>query len=230
MHERITITGSDGTIGTVLKEGLASDYEIVEVDLPQVDARDLEQLKRAAQGSFAIIHLAWNSDKENHVNNKVDSDCSRMYLNAYQAAKEAGVKRVIMASSVHADRFIGWERPGLMSPNRVAQPDSLYGADKVFMEAAGRFYASEGLEVVCIRFGGVNPKNSAAGPEYPPEERAAWLSHNDLISLVKSVLEAEEVPDNFVIVYGVSNNEGRIHDISNPFGWEPKEGINKTTS
>ena len=69
----------------------------------------------------------------------------------------------------------------------------------------------------------MNPKNSPAGPEYPTEERAAWLSHNDLLRLIKIVLEAETVPDNFVLMYAVSDNEGRIHDISNPFGWEPKD-------
>lgn len=222
--ERIAITGSNGTIGTVLKKGLGSDYEIVEAALPEIDVRNFEQFKSVIIGSTAIIHLAWNSKLENHVNNKIDPDCAAMFINVYKAAKETGVKRVIMASSVHVDSFIGWKSPGLLTPDKTPVPDSLYGADKVFMEAAGRYFASLGLEVVCIRFGGINPQNSPSGSEYPSEERAAWLSHKDCISLVRSIIEADSVPNNFVIVYGVSDNEGRIHDISNPFGWKPRDG------
>ncbi len=227
MHKKITITGSRGTIGTVLREGLGSDYEIVEAALPGVDVRDFEQLKSVIIGSTVIIHLAWNSKLENHVNNQIDPDCPKMFLNVYKAALEAKVPLVIMASSVHADSFIGWKGPGLLTTDRTPVPDSLYGADKVFMEAAGRYFASKGLEVVCIRFGGINPQNSPAGPEYPSEERAAWLSHKDCISLVRSIIEADSVPNNFVVVYGVSDNEGRIHDVSNPFGWEPKTAQGK---
>ncbi|MEK7091906.1 MAG: hypothetical protein AAB900_02865, partial [Patescibacteria group bacterium] len=61
MKERIAITGSSGTIGMVLREGLSQDYDITEIDLPKVDARDYRQLLNAVQNSRAIIHLAWNS-------------------------------------------------------------------------------------------------------------------------------------------------------------------------
>lgn len=221
MKERVTITGSRGTIGTVLKKGLNSAYEIVEASLPEVDVRDFDSLLKTFEGSTAVIHLAWNSEKENHKNNQIDPDSAKMFLNVYRGALEVGIKRVIMASSVHADTFIGWKGPGLITPDKIPEPDSLYGADKIFMEAAGRFFAFQGLEVVCIRFGGVNSKNSPAGPGYPAEERAAWLSHSDLTSLIKAILEVPKVPK-FALMYAVSNNSGRIHDISNPFGWEPK--------
>lgn len=210
MKEKIAITGSKGTIGTVLTKGLSPEFEITELSLPEVDVRSIEQVKEKLQGNFAVIHLAWNSKTENHVNNEIDPDCAKMFLNVYKAAVEVKVPRVIMASSVHADTFIGWSRPGLLSVDHPPIPDSLYGADKLFMEACGRFYATKGLEVVCIRFGGVNPKNSPAGSEYPAEERAAWLSHNDLVSLIKAILEAPSIPNNFVLMYAVSDNHGRV--------------------
>ena len=38
MKKRIAITGSNRTIGTVLKEGL-KDYKITSIDLPEIDVR-----------------------------------------------------------------------------------------------------------------------------------------------------------------------------------------------
>jgi len=40
---------------------------------------------------------------------------------------------------------------------------------------------------------------------------------------VKAILEAKNIPDNFVVMYGMSDNIGRIHDVSNPLGWKPKD-------
>jgi hypothetical protein len=49
------------------------------------------------------------------------------------------------------------------------------------------------------------------------------LSHRDCVSLVSSCIDADEVPFNFTILYGVSDNKDIVHDLSNPFGWQPKD-------
>jgi len=168
--------------------------------------------------------LAWNSKTENFRNENIDPDNFAMAMNAYKAAREAGVPRVIIPSSIHAHAFYGWESPPLMSVDMIPTPDSPYGADKIFIESAGRYFASKGLGVVCVRFGGINPKNIPPSEEdYPWEERAAWLSNNDCVSLIRTIIEAKEIPNNFVLMYGVSNNSRRIHDVSNPFGWMPQD-------
>lgn len=220
MKEKIAITGSNGTIGNVLKEGL-KDYQITSIDLPEDDVREYAKLLDVIPNHNAIIHLAWDTKTDNFKSEKINPENATMFYNVYKAATEAGVPRVIMASSVHADRFYGWKGPGHMSSERTPIPDSPYGAHKVFMEASGRYYATKGLEVVCIRFGGVNPQNKP--PVDPPEERAAWFSHGDCVSLVRTILEAQTIPNNFLIVYGVSDNKNRLHDISNPLNWTPKD-------
>lgn len=174
MKEKIAITGSSGTIGNVLKEGL-KDYQITSIDLPENDVREYARILEVIPHHNAIIHLAWDTETDNFKSEKINPENATMFYNIYKAAIEAKVPRVIMASSVHADRFYGWKGPGYMSPERTPIPDSPYGAHKVFMEASGRYYATKGLEVVCIRFGGVNPQNKP--PVDPPEERAAWFSH-----------------------------------------------------
>lgn len=225
MKERIAITGSCGTIGTVLKEGLKDEYEITSidlpVDLPENDVREYAKLLEIIPQHLGIIHLAWDTVTDNFKSEKINPENALMFDNIYKAALEGGVPRVIMASSVHADKFYGWKGPGYMSVEKIPTPDSPYGAHKVFMEALGRYYATKGLEVVCIRFGGVNPQNKP--PLEPAEERAAWFSHADCVSLLKAILQAQAIPNNFFIVYGVSNNTNRIHDISNPLNWTPKD-------
>lgn len=141
----------------------------------------------------------------------------------YKAAVEARVRRVVMASSVHADRFTDRQVDGLLSPYSLPLPDSPYGAGKVMMEALGRYYAdAKDLEVVCVRFGGVNPANVA--PDNPDSERQVWLSHRDCTSLVAACLKAVRIPNNFELLYAVSNNTGRRHDLSNNIDWTPVDG------
>ncbi|MBI2176595.1 NAD(P)-dependent oxidoreductase [Candidatus Woesearchaeota archaeon] len=219
--KRIAITGAKGTIGTMLRKGLTK-YEIIPIDLPEVDARDYRKLLGVSKGCSAVIHLAWDAKAENFRSGGLNPDNILMASNVYRAALEAKVPKVIMASSVHADNFYGWKGPGLLSPDRIPVPDNPYGASKVFMEALGRYYASKGLEVICIRFGGVNPSDSQKANERDYER--IWLSYRDCCSLVSACLDAPKIPNNFLIVYGISNNKGKVHDNSNPVGWRPADG------
>jgi len=219
---KVAITGAKGIIGTILTQGL-KDFEILPIDLPEVDVRDYDQLKNSLQGQDIVIHLAWDTEIENFHTGKINPDNLLMVVNIYKAAQEKSVKRVIMASSIHADQFLAWQGEKLMSPDLIPVPDSLYGASKVFAEALGRHFATRGLEVVCIRFGGVTFQDQPTSTNVC--ERASHLKQNDCIGLVKICLNAKNIPNNFLIVYGVSDNEGRILDYSNPLGWQPKEGV-----
>lgn len=216
--KKIAITGAKGTIGTVLRKGL-TDYKITSLDLPESDVRDYEKLLKILPNHDVIIHLAWDTKTENFLSGKINPDNIRMTYNVYEAAKESGVSRVIMASSVHADKPPNWRELDMLSPNRVPMPDSPYGASKNFMESLGRYYATKGLEVVCIRFGGIGSKPSP----YDYYEKGIWLSHKDCVGLVKKCIDADKIPNNFFIVYGISNSKKRFYDYSNPINWEPQD-------
>ncbi|MDX1608359.1 MAG: NAD(P)-dependent oxidoreductase [Candidatus Spechtbacterales bacterium] len=222
--KKIAITGAKGRIGTVLSEGLRG-FKIEAIDLPNIDVTNYNQLLHAISGCQAIIHLAWQD--MNFKNEGFETNDHVMAVNVYKAALEAGVKRVIMASSVHADNFYSKDNKTLLSPQDIPTPDSIYGASKIFMEALGRHYAKDkNLEVICIRFGGVNTENR---PPQPPFEKysdawyesAVWLSHKDCVNLVNKCLSAQNIPNKYSIVYAVSENKNKIHDTSNPFGWKP---------
>lgn len=218
--KKVAITGANGVIGTVLRKGL-NEFEITHIDLSEVDVRDYGKLLGVFKGHSAIIHLAWDSKVENFRSGELNTDNLLMAYNVYKAATETKVPRVIIASSVHADNFYNWKGSGLLSPDGVPVPDSPYGASKVFIEALGKYYATKGLEVVCIRFGGVNAANRLPLNDY--YESAVWLSHDDCIELVRRCVEAKSIPNNCLILYGISDNENRIHDFSNSLGWAPKK-------
>ncbi len=216
---KVLITGSRGVIGTVLMRGLSGAK--TGFDLPDGDTRAFEPLVERLRGHDAVIHLAWNNIEVGSDPDAHHVDNLRQVLNIYRAAAAAGVPRIVMASSVHADSFVGRAADRLLSPHELPLPNGPYGAAKVFMEALGRFYAdSEGLEVVCIRFGGVNRDDRP--PPVPPSERQVWLSHADCVDLVQRCLDATTIPGRHLVVYAVSDNADRRHDVSNPLGWQPR--------
>jgi nucleoside-diphosphate-sugar epimerase len=220
---KVLIVGSNGTIGTVLKTGLPHDT--TDFDLPEHDAENYQHLYDHAQGHDTIVHLAWDFERDGWLAENLNPDNTLISYNVYQAAVDAGVKRVIMASSVHADKFAGRDvaTQGLLKPFDLPLPDSPYGAGKCLMESLGRYYAdAKGLEVICIRFGGIN--RADAPPESPYSERQVWLSHRDCLNLVQACIDAPTIPYNYTIVYAISDNDGRLHDLSNPFDWKPLDG------
>jgi NAD+ dependent glucose-6-phosphate dehydrogenase len=220
--QRVLITGSKGVIGTVLTNGLPHDT--TDFDLPNHDAEEYKNLYEHAKGHDAIVHLAWDFERDGWLADNLNPDNTLISFNVFQAAVDAGVKRVIVASSVHADKFAGRDLAtrGLLRPYDLPLPDSPYGAGKCLLESLGRYYAdAKELEVVCIRFGGINKQDTP--PNSPQSERQVWFSHRDCLSLVQKCLDAKDIPDNYAIVYGVSDNANRLHDICNPFGWEPQD-------
>ena len=183
--------------------------------------RDLDSLLPAVRGVRAIVHLAWESHSENSGSHGSDPDNRLMFANVYRAALQAGVPRVVMASSVHADDFRQHTGPPLRA-DRAPRPQMPYGESKVAMEARGRLHARQGLEGSCAcRFGGVTHD------ERIPQDRReadASLTHRDCVAVIDRCLSAPSIPDRFVVLHAVSENPGRIHDLANPLGWEPVPG------
>ena len=220
-RKRIVITGSKGIIGTILRKHLQK-YEITPIDLPEVDVRDYNKLLEIFPGHDRIIHLAWDKT-ENFRSGKINPDNLLMTYNVYRAAVETEVPRVIMASSVHADSYSDWEDPELLKSDRPSVPDSLYGVNKVFMEILGRYYARyHGLEVICIRFGGINLEDRVNPMS---KDSKVWLSQRDCVSLIRKCLEVSQIPNNYEIIYGISNNSNRVHDYSNSLEWLPEDDV-----
>jgi nucleoside-diphosphate-sugar epimerase len=225
---KLLITGSKGKIGTVLKAGLADIFALYGVDKAArpgdrtfcADLSDYEQIHYVVQQIApvpCIVHLAADS--------RVDADWPSVLKNniiathnLYDTARVNGTKRIIFASSNHVTGGYETFTPGsekaneshLITVRDPVRPDSDYGASKVFGEALAReYYDRFGVESVCLRIGLVRSDDD---PSRDARSRKTWLSHRDLIQLVKKSLIADI---EFGIYYGVSNNRHRPWDISN---------------
>jgi uronate dehydrogenase len=136
--------------------------------------------------------------------------------NLYEAARKAGTRRIVFASSNHATGF--YRQDQVVSPRDPVRPDGNYGVSKVFGEAVSRFYWDRyGIETVCLRIGSAFPE--------PRDRRmlATWLSYHDLERLVVACLTAPVVGHS--IVYGMSDN-GRVWWDNTPaahIGYRPED-------
>lgn len=241
----VLVTGAGGTIGRILTGALSDEYAVQGLDAkagPGVQwARDMAKLRRAEdafEGMDAVIDLAadasvsasWKSVRQNNI---------PATLNAFEAARKAGVRRVIFASSNHVVGMYERDEPyasviagaydGLdpMALHRLGadvaiRPDGPYGVGKAFGEAAARYYAeTHGLSVICLRIGTVNAANRPTNPR----QFATLLTHRDLVHLVRCCLAA---PDSvrFGVFYGVSANTWRFWDIDDAretIGYRPQD-------
>lgn len=219
----VAITGASGSIGKALMNGLKGHYDLrpMSRSINGTDLLDPEGLAEKLRGCDAVIHLAWmyTRDKDNNIGSGACNNI-QMHRNVLDAAKQAGVKRLIMASSVHADFFYDWMGPGLLTTDRQQRANGLYGGLKLLIEALDQEHARDDLRIADVRYGGVT-KN---GEPHPTDswERRVWLSHPDLCAMVRAVVD-HDGPPNYALFYAVSDNEHRVHDTANPFGWEPQD-------
>lgn len=251
-RRRVLVTGANGVIGGIVRRHLGSDYALACLDRAPVepgdhvgDLRDLASIRPAFAGVDAVVHLAASSAVDTPWDDVLGNNVVGTY-NVFEAAREAGVRRVVFASSNHVVGMYEAEAaPAVYAlgdartwdAETPVRPDSLYGVSKVFGEAMGRLYADRyGMDVICLRIGSVraddDPTRGVAGrlfgpfPELTAEEarqrlRATWLSHRDCAQLIRRALEA---PVHWAVVYGVSDNPRRIWDLEGArrlLGYEP---------
>ena len=244
--KRVLITGASGLIGGVLRENLADAYDLSGVDVKPIpgfeslvaDMTYLEAIQPAFEGVDAVIDLAAFPDRYTPWKLVYENNIAVTH-NALEAARKAGVKRLIFASSNHATGMYENDYPYSaivagqyedLDPSAIPyittdmpiRPDTPYGIAKAFGEAAGRYFSEQyGLSVICIRIGNLNPESRPLNIRH----FSVLFTHRDLAHLVERCIEA---PDDlrFAIFYGVSNNKWRFWDISDSreaIGYQPQD-------
>ncbi len=214
---RVLVTGAAGNIGRAACPGLAArgwrvrgldsaplDGVAGLADPPVVaDIDDAAAIERAMAGMDAVVHLA-GIPTEAPFADILRANIDGTYQ-VFDAARRAGVPRVVFASSNHAVGFT--PRTELAGVDVPPRPDTLYGVSKVFGEALGRLYTDRyGLEVVCLRIG------TWADRPTTPRHLATWLSPADGIRLLHAALSAPDV--GFTVVYGISANTRAWWDLA----------------
>ena len=249
---RVLVTGAEGTIGTAVREHLSDRFELDSLTLtPQEfpshvgDIADLDAIRPAFAGVEAVVHLAASAALDAPWDEVLHNNIVGTY-NVFEAARLAGVSRVVFASSNHvigmyeldgAPRLYDVEDDRRYDHTAEQRPDSLYGVSKAYGESLGRLYMERhGLRVFCLRIGAVranddptvgttnNPLLDLDADGVRNRLRSVWLSRRDCAELIARCLEVEDV--RFAIVYGVSGNPRRFWDLEHGrelLGWEPRD-------
>jgi uronate dehydrogenase len=213
----VLITGAAGHIGRTACAGLAARGWKVRgldkvpldgvdglADPPVVaDVTDTDAVRRATEGVDAVVHLAGVATEAPF--DEILSANIEGTFRVFDAARRAGVARVVYASSNHAVGFV--PRSALVTADVPPRPDTYYGVSKVFGEALGRLMTDRyGLEVVCLRIG--------SWKQYPEsvQELSTWISPADGVRLLAAALTAPDV--GFAVVYGISANTRAWWDLA----------------
>src|SRR5690349_7809415 len=222
----VLITGAAGDVGSHLRRELAGRYRLRLSDLKPIadlgsgeefvraDIASMRDVESIVNGADAIVHLGGFS-VEGPWDAILQANIIGFY-NVLEAARAAGVKRFLVATSNHA---VGFYRRDETIDHRVyPKPDSRYGVSKVFNEAMASLYADKyGMQMYMIRIGNVNPK--------PIDKRrlSIWISPRDIAQLVSIGIDKPGIK--FEIVYGISRNKRAWYDNSNAYrlGYQPQD-------
>lgn len=210
MTGTVLVTGAAGRIGRTVCPGLAEHGWVVRgIDLAALPAgvegsrADLTDpaappvLAALLDGADAVLHLAAIPGEDDWPRIlAVNVDVTQRVL---AAALDAGVRRVVLASSNHATGFTRRPAHGRLPAAAPPRPDTFYGVSKAALEALGALYAERhGMDVVALRIGSFQPRPRS------PRELAIWLSPGDTVRLAHATLTAP-VPG-FALVWGISAN------------------------
>ncbi|RKL61640.1 NAD-dependent epimerase/dehydratase family protein [Thermoanaerobacteraceae bacterium SP2] len=156
-------------------ERFINDIELIEGDL-----RNIEDAKKAVNGIEYILHQAALSSVPKSVVDPISSNASNIdgTLNLLVAARDAGVKRVVIAasSSAYGDTEI---LPKI--EDMVPNPLSPYAVTKYVEELYGKVFSKVyGLETVSLRYFNV------FGPRQDPNSQYAAVIPKFITKMLKS--------------------------------------------
>jgi uronate dehydrogenase len=220
----VVLTGAAGKIGSRTRKFLRSKCHLRSSDIVEFgererseeivccDLSDIDATRGLLEGATAVVHLA-GIPREAPIADIASANLTATW-NVYQAAREAGVRRIIFGSTNHVVGFYSpEERLGVEAPPR---PDTLYGASKAFGEVVARLHWDKhGIESVCLRIG------SALEKPLNPRHLSTWVSYDDLNRLIWASLTAARV--GYTVAYGVSDNKRAwwSNDGASHLGYQP---------
>jgi nucleoside-diphosphate-sugar epimerase len=231
-----------GLIGSALRKHIGDTYTlralnrraVPGVDCHPADLGDLAAIRPAFTGIDTVVHLGAAAGDNNAPADVMRSNVVGAY-NVFEAARLAGVARVIFASS--GATVSGWEREaplkhivagdydkvGDWAPlthESPVRPAGLYGASKVWGEALGRHYSdAHGMSVICLRIGRVKEEDRPSGPR----DLSVWCSQRDVVRMIVACIEAP-ASVRFDTFFVVSDNRWNYRDLGHAravLGWAP---------
>jgi nucleoside-diphosphate-sugar epimerase len=165
-HRNVLITGASGRLGEFVLDELCAHGAARVLDLRpphrddvpyvQGDVTDLDTVRAALPGCDAVVHLA-------AIDLGVPATPERYFgvnvmgtWNVLQAAREAGIRKVVLASSISAIG-VGEMREDFpprylpVDEDHPCEPVHPYGISKRVVEEVARGFARAGMSVICLR-------------------------------------------------------------------------------
>lgn len=243
---KILVTGLSGLIGSAVRANLSGAHELTALNRSRVDGvathqadiADFEAIRGAFEGQDAVVHLAAKAG-ENYPWDALRDANVEGTRNVFRAAVEAGVKRVVFASS--GATVAGWEHDEpfrslvsgnydrlpetwpMISVDQPPRPRGIYDSTKVWGEVLARHYAdTTATSFVSIRIGFVNAEDRPANAR----QRSVWCSQRDVVSAVAMAVYAPE-SIRCETFFANSRNRYGYRDLSHGrarLGYEPMDG------
>lgn len=256
----VVVTGAAGRIGSRLLPGLEG-HAVTAIDRdpipdPELDAfesielditEDTDRLRGAFDGSDTVIHLAARPMSDETWERVLSPNVNGTYQ-VYAAAVDAGVGRVVFASSNHTVHMHNVDDPA--NPNSMCEdpraittddptaPSGPYGISKIAGEAIGSYFAARhGIEVVNFRIGSFLPRERLLETQEDSERvaryhRAMYLSPRDGRHAFRRAIEAD-LPENPITVNVTSRNTERYLSITHTMrslGYRPRDDSTEVLS
>jgi nucleoside-diphosphate-sugar epimerase len=244
--QRILITGLSGLIGNAVRQQLEGRYELTALNrraVPgirtvQADIGDLTVIAPAFVNQEMVVHLsAAVGGSELPWEAVLNTNIVGAY-NVFEAARQAGVKRVIFASSGTVMGGYAHQPPynallegrygevtapwPILTHESLPYPATLYGCSKAWGEHLARHFAdTTALSMIVLRFGVVNAADRPSDIRHYP----IWCSQRDAAQMVVRCIEAP-ADLKFDIFFVTSHNRWGYRDLSHArtvVGYEPQD-------
>lgn len=232
---RILITGAGGRVATAFRQSVGNRYQLrlAEKNLDLLtdllpgdevisfDIADIEACRAACANIDTVLHLAADpSPDADFCHSLMDNNILGTF-NIFRAAKDAGCKRVVFASSAQAVE--GYALDHQIRPQDAPKPKNMYGVSKAFGEGIAAYFAhQEGLSALSVRI--ANFTTLEPGEQLSARDMSAFLSHRDAADLLERCLRIEGV--HHAVVHGVSNNCYKrlsLEETSRLLGYYPQD-------
>lgn len=223
IRRRVLVTGASGNIGSYFAEYCHRQYDFRLMFRPGSDPPDMSRFGQAVYADLGdlaaladacreidtVLHLAAAADPDTPWETLLEANIVGTY-NVFIAAKAAGCRRVIYASSIHA--ISGYAPGRQVQADDPVNPGDLYGVSKCFGEAMARYMAhQQGLSSIVLRIGAFQPLQAARQPDSMPM-LDAFVSRRDLAHLIELCIDDDTLQ--FAIVHALSDNAFNRMDIT----------------
>jgi NAD+ dependent glucose-6-phosphate dehydrogenase len=227
---KVLITGAGGKIGTSLSKQLKDRYdlrlhyrrepeEILGEDRVIAEFTNLDEVIPIMEGIDTVLHFAGNPHVPASWQSVLEANIIGMY-NTLEAARIAGVRKVVFASTNHVMGMYDINGDWPVNNQMPQRPDSFYGVSKACGEDIGRYYYDQwGLQFIALRIGWFLEKPH-------PETgygRAMWLSPRDC---AQAFVRATEADVDYGVFYAISNNPDHPWDLTDAkvkLGYRPQD-------